>query len=64
MNRWNRQNRRRWRIGTKTENALFSVTVDEKKQDSVIPAVREIIGRRKLYVGYCGDLGSGSGNTS
>ena len=27
----------------KDGNALFSVTVDEKKQDSVIPAVREII---------------------
>ena len=28
----------------KDGNALFSVTVDEKKQDSVITAVREIIG--------------------
>ena len=32
-------------------NALFSVTVDEKKQDSVIPAVREIIGEENCMSG-------------
>lgn len=32
-------------------NALFSVTVDEKKQESVIPAVREIIGEENCMSG-------------
>lgn len=35
----------------KDGNALFSVTVDEKKQDSVIPAVREIIGEENCMSG-------------
>ena len=48
----------------KDGNALFSVTVDEKKQDSVIPAVREIIGEEHCMAGTAGTSVLAPVNTS